>query len=208
MNTAQALPSTTNYQDNGSTNALARALEAESKKTGGLNAFSEALRNTHSGKQFNMPEGGSEDFSNDYLKQHQEDLRKQQEQDALRKRLHAQVQPTENFQVFHAREEQVKKQIEQLKAQLIPVAKQVEEAQPQVFTPLHSETAEPGLTGTGLLTYFEGLGSRLKEYNKSIKDSGTWLAVGKKKRGLGQGNVTKNVQNTMWHENSNNGGAG
>lgn len=209
MNTAQALQSSANTPQNGSVDSFARAMASttEFEKSAGnsteLSALAQAFKNKNSGKQFNFPGDGQGNFSPDYFRQHQAELQEQQRQEKIRKHLRDEVNSQRNYEIFHAREKQVKEQIEQLKAQLIPAAKQVEEAQPQVFTPLHEEVAQPGLTGKGLVAYFEGLGGRIKEYTKNVKDSNVWLqGLTKKRQGLRAGNVTANVQNTMHHEKS------
>lgn len=216
MNQLQPLKSPAKQSSGGPVNPFARAL-AETTETNasdgiqptapGLDAFRQALAKAHGKDPSAMANDGAGEFSEDYLQKQQEELRKQQERAQLRKQLHDRVNPIDNQVLFAARDKQVKDQIEQIRNQLKQASKPIEAAEPQIYATLRTELGTVK-SGSYFSNYLHGLQERIKIFQKSVKDSGTWLHVGKKKRGLGQGNVSKNVQNTMWHENSNNGGAG
>ncbi|MDQ5951695.1 MAG: hypothetical protein QG639_976 [Patescibacteria group bacterium] len=215
MNQAQALKSPAKQTNNGSINPFARAL-AETEKTNdfqnggqGLDAFREALAKSRSGKSFNFPQDGSSQApSEDMLKQQQEEMRREQEKAALRKRLHDRVNPVDNQALFDARDKQVKDQINQIRQELKMLSVEVKSLNKDVELTLMTKIADPGEKGAYYLAFFDQLRSLIVLLRKNVKSASTWLQShrGKQKKGMqikGKSyQKTSTVQNMMHHERS------
>ena len=197
-------------------NPFARAL-AETEKPHGsqqdntnpLNPFSEAL--ARSGGSF----GDESGFQNpDWQQQQLENLEKQRKKDALRKKLHDQVNPVDMTAVYDAREKEVKKEIESLRHELKMLVKDVAKFEKEVELAVMEEIASPGLTGKYYLNFFRNLRSFIMLLRQKIKSARTWATqfhAKQKKKSKGSAGLkidgagheqTKTVFDMMHHERS------
>ena len=219
MTQLQQTKPTTKPQKSGQVNPFARAL-AEMEKSGeqspnssklsGLDAFRDALKQPRSADGGNSMNNGFGDMqSADFMKRQQEEAEKQQKREALRKKLHDQVNPVETQALFDAREKQVKEQINSLRYELKMLAVEVKEFTKEVDLTLATNIAEPGQTGSYYLNFFQQLRTFIMLLRQKIKSARTWMntAQGKKsKQGMQikgqQYQKTATVQNMMHHERS------
>lgn len=143
----------------------------------------------------------------------QEKARLDQEKKLLQKKLHDKVNPVDQTDVFNAREEQVKKQIEELRKELRAMAGEVKAFYKEVDITLMTETVEPGTSGTYFINFFHQLRQFIALLRQKIRSARTWLNTSKAKqkkkpkRGgiLIQGSQheqTASVFDTMHHERS------
>lgn len=199
----------------GAVNPFARALAETEQSTysqqtqpDNKSPFSDALART--GGQFGDL---SNNVSPDFLKQQQEQLKKEQQREALRKKLHDQVNPVDTTALFDAREREVKKQIDQLRHELKLLVKDVAKFEKEVEVTLMTEVASPGQTGTYFINFFHQLRSFIMLLRQKVKSASTWLKTSnskKKKKGKQPGlqigglshEKTSTVQDMMHHERS------
>jgi hypothetical protein len=170
--------------------------------------FSDALART--GGQFGDLSNG---ISPDVLKQQEEAVKKERQREALRKKLHDQVNPTETTALFDAREREVKREIDQLRAELKLLVKDVATFEREVEMTLMTEVVSPGQTGSYFINFFHKLRSFIMLLRQKIKSANTWLKAsnGKKKKKSKQPGLqiaglshekTSTVQDMMHHERS------
>lgn len=195
------------------TNPFARALAETEKSTygqqasqPGLNPFAEAM--TRTGGQFpSTPDA-------DFFEQQQLEAAEKQKKEALRRKLHDQVNPVDMVDVYNARQSKVKEEIDKLRQELKLLALDISKFQKQVDITLMSEVVNPGQDGKYYISFFQQLRSFIMLLRQKIKSASTWATQmhskksKKKQRGglmiQGQGHEkTSAVQNMMHHERSN-----
>ncbi|PIY79218.1 MAG: hypothetical protein COY81_03860 [Candidatus Pacebacteria bacterium CG_4_10_14_0_8_um_filter_43_12] len=185
----------TKPQQTGSANPFARALSEMEKtadasgKPSSTDAFREALMRAQGGDRSAMAQTGFGDMqSEDYFAQQQAELQKQQEQLALRKKLHDRVNPVDNQALFDARDKQVKDQIDKLRNELKMLSRDVKSLNKEVELTLMTKVTDPGEHGAYFVTFFEQLRTLIMLLRKNIKEASTWLkaARGKQQRGKQQ----------------------
>ena len=133
----------------------------------------------------------------------------------LRKKLHDQVNPVDMHAVYDAREKQVKREIDQLRAELKLLSKEVGAFHKEIEVTLQSEVAHPGQTGKYYLTFFRELRHFIMLLRQKIHSARTWATQfhtkqSKKQKRSGAGlqivgqahEQTKTVFDMMHHERS------
>lgn len=200
-------------------NPFARALaDAEREKQGSVamppqaghqdtNLFSDAL--ARSGGTFS-------DLSQpapDWAAEQQRQLEVQQKKDALRRKLHDQINPVDTIDIFNAREQQVKKEIDQLRQELKLLVVEVASFHKEVEITLMTEVVDPGQNGTYYLTFFQRLRSFIMLLRQKISSAKTWAtqlhgksSKKKQRNGLVVGGLahekTSTIQDMLHHERS------
>lgn len=214
-NTKKPAPS---FQGAQSSNPFARALaETEqgaynppSPKTDS-SPFSDALSRTGGSMADSVPTNA------DFMKQQQEEQERIRRRELLRKKLHDQVNPTSQENIFDAREKRVKEEIEKTRKELEMLAKDIAKLRQDVDIAVFQEVVEPGQQGTYYISFFQKLRAFIMLLRQKIKSAQTWAtqlnAKSKKKKGKNgqsmsmqgkQGHEqTKTVFDTMHHEVSN-----
>lgn len=214
MNTNLQSKPALNRPKSGGVNPFARALaETEQSlqhgpKTGdNTNLFSDALAKT----------GGSFDFNNWPAKDQspqeaQAKFEKQRRHEMLRQQLHDKVNPVDLVDVYNAREEQVKKEINKLREDLKFLAMDVKKFEKEIQLTLMTEVANPGQDGKYYLAFFQKLRAFIMLLRQKIKSAGTWATQinGKQrkraKKGMTIGGAahqkTSTIQDMMHHERS------
>ncbi len=197
-------------QTQGSANPFARALAEVEKTSGATGNQTQSLdaltRNPTLGNELGA--------------QNQKDLIRKQQEEALkakrRKELHDRVNPVEAKDVFSARREQVKKEIDRLRVELKALAKDVAAFHKEVEITLMTEVGDPGTDGAYYISFFQKLRSFILLLRQRIKSARTWATQvnnkkKKKKRGKRPGleiagaksEKTSTVFDMMHHERSN-----
>ncbi|MCC6711025.1 MAG: hypothetical protein IT416_01595 [Candidatus Pacebacteria bacterium] len=169
--------------------------------------FSEALARTGG----NLGESNKTSANKDLAKQQQE-LKKQHEQDLLRKKLHDKVNPVDNHAVFEARKERELKEIDQLRKEVALLMADIGSLQKEAEVTLMTQIADPGQEGSYFKNFFLNLRSFIMLLRQKVKSARTWAKQMQsrkkkmaKKRGGGMvvdTQETKFVQDTMHHEKS------
>lgn len=196
-------------------NPFARALAETEKKSGvqpsGDNsAINEAIAKT--GGKF----PGENQFDQDELAKQQEEMRLQQKREAMRRKLHEQVNPIDTTDIFSAREQEVKKEIDQLRSELKLLAQDVAAFDKEVEITLMTNVAEPGFSGSYFINFFQQLRQFIMLLRQKIKSAKTWATqfqskAGKRKKGHQPGleiggkmhEKASTIQDMMHHERSN-----
>ena len=201
----------------GGVNPFANALAETEKPRGnmpqqgsGLNPFSEALSRTGSSFLDSTTSKRQEEWQAEQRKQ----LEKKQQKEALRKKLHDQVNPVDMKAVYDAREKEVKKEIAALRQELKMLVRDVAQFEKEVEIAVMQDIASPGLTGKYYLNFFRNLRSFIMLLRQKIKSARTWSTQfhskqKKKKRGSAGLKIdgaaheqTKTVFDMMHHERS------
>jgi hypothetical protein len=203
---------------NAGVNPFARAL-AETEKSGSdhfnpsafdQNPFSDAMSKT-GGSFGDMP-----GIDSNYWQNQQEEMERQQRQEALRKKLHDQINPVDMTDVYSARKRKEKEEIRQLREELKHLALELKKFHKEIQITLMGNIADPGVEGTYHKNFFQQLRAFILLLRQKIRSARTWTqqmqskAQKKKKRkgsaGLaieGRGHEqTKTVFDMMHHERS------
>lgn len=225
MNQMTPLQSPARQKPTNQVNPFARALAEKEQNAFGNPAAGEAVQQQQDSKLFSdalSKSGGNfgnmdNQMSADYLKQQQEAMLEKQRKEALRKRLHDQVNPVDMQAVFDAREREVKREIQQLRQELKSMVVQVAKYEKEIEMTLLTEVTEVGDWGAYFKNFFRELRNRLRRiiklFKSSTKLSSTWHSQGKGKKGkkgkkpgleVGgqQHEKTSTVQDMMHHERS------
>lgn len=187
--------------------ALARALLESEKNAGSyipksepqkpeLNPFAQAL--SRSGGDF-LPQLNNQ-FPNE-----QTELSAKQKKEALRRKLHEQINPVDTHEIFAA---QAEKNLEELKAtrnELKMLAQDVKELDQEIDLALSREVVDPGTTGIGFFNFFHKLREWIMLMREQVHSAKTWMnqVSGKGKRGRGSAfnfKKSKNVHDAMGSE--------
>lgn len=198
-------------QSKAAANPFARALAeterhaySDNKPNQKLNPLSEAMAKTG---------GGFDDDQNtqQLLEEQRKDIEQKREQEQLRKKLHDQVSPVDQIDIFNAQEKIVKQEIKQLRQDLIDLAKDLSSF--EVDTTLMTEVVDPGQGGEYYISFFQKLREYILLIRQRIQSARTWARQmhlkakkrkARKRGGLDfSGNEAKSVHDTMHHERSN-----
>lgn len=211
-----------------STNPFARAL-AESEKgayakkgqadqlnaNNDLGSFGEALAKT-GGKV--IPDQLAQQSPEDLLAQ-QEKLKEEQKKKELRKKLHDQVNPVDQAEVFSATRERTKKELQEVRKELKKLALEISKFYKEVDIAVTQDVVDPGMGGgIGIKSYFQKLRAFIILLTQKVKSARTWMkqqqakSAKKKQRkvrggidagGAGKSQEAKAVFDMMYHERSN-----
>ncbi|KUK79711.1 MAG: hypothetical protein XD95_0182 [Microgenomates bacterium 39_7] len=201
-------------QGNASVNPFARALAESEKRT-----LSNATNSTNNGgaNSFDTDNQISENslFNAD---QHQQQLTEQQEilkKQQMRDKLHRMVNPVEQTDIFNAREEQRKKEINEVREELKALAQEIAMFYKEVDITLTQTVVSPGQSGVYHQNFFTKLKEFIQMLREQVNSARTWARqaqMKKKKRrykhGLDfSGEEAKSSHDMLHHERSNAFGA-
>lgn len=149
------------------------------------------------------------------LAEQQRLMEEQRKKEALRRKLHEQINPVDAINVYSAREEKVKQEIDKLRTELQGLAKDIAAFHKEVEVTLMTEVSNPGQDGKYYLTFFQQLRSFIMLLRQKISSARTWatqLHSKKKKKsgkfapGMNIGGQdyekTSTIQDMMHHERS------
>ncbi len=209
-----------------------------STKQSGVNPFARALAETEKrtyGNQKNQDSdklwrdamaktGGNipEDFPQDQLSSStdslsiEEQLAQQQEKmhhEALRKKLHDQVNPVDQQEIFNAQEQRTQEELEKVRKELKNLSTEIAKFHREIDIQVQKRVVKQGSEGTGLRSFFQKLREFIILLTKQVKSARTWMqtqnkAANKRKiRGgillAGRGaQESKGVFDMMHHERS------
>lgn len=198
-------------------NPFARALaETEqsfnqpNQPTGTNSLFSDALSKT--GGAFDFGQAGDNQPNPENFAEQQRKMEAERKKQLLRKKLHDQVNPVDQVDLFNAREKRVKEQIDQLRNELTFLVKDVAKFKKDVEVTLMTEVGQPGQDGKYYISFFQQLRSFIMLLRQKVKSASTWatqLQSKKRKRakkglmiGGNSSEKTSTIQDMMHHERS------
>jgi len=212
-NFSQALSSTAKRRPN--VNPFAQALaDSEREKSlsslpaNNTNLFSDALSRTGGSFSDFNDSGDTTSFEDQQLA-----MEAQRKKEALRRKLHDQVNPVDVTDIYNAREQQVKREIEQIRGELKMLVVEVQDFHKEVELTLMTETVGPGQEGSYYRSFFRQLRSFIMLLRQKLSSARTWATQmnsksqkKKYRQGLaidGAGHEkTSTVQDMMHHERS------
>jgi len=206
-----------------SVNPFAQALaDAEREKQSGGNLppsqnsdlFRDALAQTGGNfGDFSSPNNDQSQSQN--LAEQQRQLEEKRKKEALRRKLHERVNPVETINVFSAREEQVKKEIDLLRQELRGLSKEIASFHKEVELTLMTEVSNPGADGKYYLSFFQQLRSFIMLLRQKVSSARTWSTQMHSKKNKKNGKAgagmmisgqdyekTTTIQDMMHHERS------
>lgn len=195
-----------NKPTHGSSNPFARAL-AETEKQAGTNG----RQSTE--EQFNQNDSSANNGSQEqFLKQQQEKAAKER----LRRQLHDRINPVNAKDVFNARQEQVKKEMDQLRHELRQLSVEIGKFHKEIEVTLMARVVDPGVEGSYFRNFFQQLRYWIMLFRQQIQSARTWAtqfsSKNKKKKSKNSAGIaiegsgheqTKSIFDTMHHEVSN-----
>lgn len=145
------------------------------------------------------------------LEQQQEDLKKKQ----MREKLHRMINPVEQTDIFSAREEKRKKDINKVREDLKALAEEIAKFYKEIDITLTQDVVSPGQSGVYHENFFEKLRQFIQMIRQRVKSARTWAQQAKRKQqkkrhkfGLDFANQeAKSAHDMMHHERSNAFGA-
>jgi len=140
--------------------------------------------------------------------QQQKDLIEKQRRDRLRMELHRQVNPIDQKDIFDARKQHAKREVEEIRHELELLTEEMKGMVQDIDIQLMGEVTDVGMTGKGAKSYFAKLREFIILLRQKIHSARTWAnTLGSKQskqaglnfkaKGYSQ---TKNIFDTMHHE--------
>ena len=173
----------------------------------GINPFARALAEARGGQG----QGEQNQLGMDQSEQ-QRQLLEKQKKERLRAQLHRQINPVEERDIFNAREQQVKKQIDEVRYELKLLSKELEGFEKDVEISIMSNVPSPGDEGKYYFSFFQKLKQFIILLRNKIHSARTWAttfsAKKKKRQAMGMEISGKSYEQTatvfdrMHHERS------
>jgi hypothetical protein len=138
----------------------------------------------------------------------EKELVEKQRLDRLRMELHRRVNPVDQKDIFDARKQQAKKEVEEIRHELVLLMQEMQGFAQDIDIQLMGEITDVGLTGKGAKGYFTKMKEFIMLLREKVHSVRTWATTfgGKKSKqaglnfnakGYGQ---TKTVWDSMHHE--------
>jgi hypothetical protein len=188
----------------------------------GINPFARALAETRGAAGDQDPTQAAQAFDslsshgdfantqNEFFdpEQQQQELLRQQKNEQLRQELHRKVNPVDQRDIYNAKEQQVKQEVDSIRQELKMFGQEVFEFKKEVEVTLMTTVSAPGQEGKYYLTFFKKLREFIALLRQKVSSARTWATTvsGKKSKQAGlnfkaKGHAqTKNVWDTMHHE--------
>jgi len=194
---------------------LEKNLSSQNIKNGdNLNPFSQALANA-GGSSFDGI--NPQDMSQSDLERQQQDLEKKQKKEALRQKLHKEINPTDLHDLYSAEAKRTQQKLNEtrkmLQAEMAGLKREVKGLATEIT--LFQDVVDQGREGIGLREYLDKIRQFIKLLRKKVHSTRTWMHTqnaksNKKKRGKKPGmeiggkqhEQTKAVFDQMHHEKS------
>ncbi len=200
-------------QGNNSVNPFARALAESEKRTLNNQANNTGFDDLNSPSNNSLLENSVFDASKhqQQLQKEQQELKKQQ----MRDKLHRMVNPVEQTDIFNAREEQRKKEINEVREELKALAQEIAMFYKEVDITLTQTVVSPGQSAAYHQNFFAKLKEFIRMLRERVSSARTWARQAKMKKnkrrhkhGLDfSGQEAKSTHDMLHHERSNAFGA-
>lgn len=152
----------------------------QADSTQDLSAFRDALAQSGG----NFPDSDDPTEQQQLLQQQQEEVKAKAEKNRRRKKLHDQINPVDQTDVFNRRKTQVQQEIEQLRQELIAFAGEVAKLRKEVDITLRQNMAvDPGENGIYWKNFLHQLRQWIKMLRQQVKQGGTWMTQMNSKKG-------------------------
>lgn len=185
-------PTSNNRTPSPSVNPFARAL-AEARGNQGQNGLSDDFLSQ--GNRFADTNSNSNDFAEQQRLQEEK-----QKRERLRQQLHRQVNPVEAKDVFDAREERVKKEIDSIRHELKMLSQEVIAFDKEVELTIISNVAEPGLEGKYYFSFFQKLREFIMLLRKRIHSARTWATTMQSKKKKKKGKMGMEISGQQYEQ--------
>lgn len=150
------------------------------------------------------------------LKKEEAKLKKEQKKAELRKKLHDQVNPVDQKDIFSANAERTKKELEEVRKELKNLASEISKFYKEVDIQTTQAVVPQGSEGTGMKSYFQKLKAFIILLTQKVRSARTWMKhhnakqkkkIGRKVKGGidaggGKTQESKAVFDMMHHERS------
>ncbi len=169
---------------------------SQSKKSETVsNPFANALKNSQDNNHFKDP---------DFLRKQQEEALLQQKKEALRKKLHDRVNPVNTYELFSAREEKSKEELNQVRKELELLIADIKGLNQDVEMVVAQDVVTPGIDGG---SYYQNFFFQLRQFimllRQKVSSARSWAqqmqAKSQKRYGLNY-KKTKDVHASMNNE--------
>lgn len=136
-------------------------------------------------------------FFAEYDQDKQEPSRAQQKKEALRQRLHDQINPVDTHEIFAAQAEKNLKELESTREELKLLAQEVTALDQEIDLVLSQEVVDPGSSAIGFFNFFHKLREWINLLRQQVHSAQTWMSQvsGKGKKGRGTAFSFKNTKN-------------
>lgn len=186
-------------------NSFGQGNKQHKQQTGKMNPFASALvesekksspqQKTEDNSQIAdlLSKGGlsdlNNDFNNEFLEKEKEEFLKKQKKDALRKKLHDQVNPVDTHELFKAKEERNKKELEQVRNELRLLIEEIKGLNQDIENAVGQNISSPGTEDAAYHNnFFHQLRAFIMLLRQKVKSARSWAqqmsAKGQKRRGL------------------------
>jgi len=116
-----------------------------------------------------------QESSPEELEKKQADLKKEQKKAELRKKLHDQINPVNQKDIFSASKERTKKELEEVRRELKILAKEISKFYKEVDIQTTQSVVPQGVSGIGLKSYFQKLKAFIILLTQKVKSARTWM---------------------------------
>lgn len=161
-----------------------------------FNPFANALLNSP---------GATSDFNNqEFLQKQQKEALQAQRRDALRKKLHDRVNPVNTYELFSAKEEKSKEELNNVRRELELLIGDLKDLSSDISIVVNQDVVNPGIDGGSYYqNFFHQLRQLIMLMRQKVSSARSWSmqmrAKGKKKQGLNY-KKTKDVQASINNE--------
>jgi len=161
-----------------------------------FNPFANAL--------LNSPGATSDSDNPELLRKQQEEALLAQKKEALRKKLHDKVNPVNTYELFSAKEEKSKEELNQVRKELELLINDIKDLNSDISIAVSQDVVSPGLDGGSYYhNFFHQLRQLIMLMRQKVGSARSWAqqmqVKGKKKQGLNY-KTTKGVQSSINNE--------
>jgi len=169
-------PGNSGKKNQSATNPFARAL-AESEKGAYAGKNSQADEKNDLFGEALARAGGKipQENSPQELKKQEAKLKKEKKKAELRKKLHDQVNPVDQEEIFSANKERTKKELEEVRKELKILASEISKFYKEVDIQTPQTVTPQGTAGLGLKSYFQKLKAFIMLLTQRVKSARTWM---------------------------------
>lgn len=162
-------------------------------KVDNFNPFANAL--------LNSPSASKDSDNPDFLRKQQEETLLSQKKEALRKKLHDKVNPTNSHELFSAQEKRTKDDLNQVRRELEFLILDVKDLSQEIEIAVSQDVVSPGIDGGAYYTnFFHQLRQLIMLLRQKVSSARSWATQvrgkNKKKQGLNM-KKTKGVQDSI-----------
>lgn len=150
--------------------------EALARAGGNFGDLQNQIGETGSNTDFAQALGGNNQSNTFENQQKQIELeRKKAQKEALRKKLHDQVNPVETHDIFDAKQKRVQEDLESTRKEIKQLAKEISKLHRDLDIAASQSIVTPGDDGTYYVSFFQKLRSFIMLLRQKVKSARSWL---------------------------------